>query len=106
VQAYKFLRMGMLGYKQKVKNQLDTTAYFREKMRAVKYSNGEPFFQICDPDNEPGLPVFACRVNPTLDLEVDDFSIQHVSTNMDALFVHFLFVPLRLFLIFLILNIL
>jgi len=77
VQAYKFLRMGMLGYKQKVKNQLDTTAYFREKMRAVEWSNGLPFFQICDPDDEPGLPVFACRVNPTLGLEVDDFSIQH-----------------------------
>lgn len=102
VQAYKFLRMGMLGYKQKVKNQLDTTAYFREKMRDIKWSNGKPFFQICDPDDEPGLPVFACRVNPALDLEIDDFSIQHVSTNVDALFIYFSFEPLRLSLIFLI----
>lgn len=77
VQAYKFLRFGMNGYRQKVKNQLDATAHFRERMRAVNWNNGQPLFEICDPDDEAGLPVFACRVNPKLSLDFDDFSIQH-----------------------------
>jgi len=81
IQAYKFLRMGMLGYQQKVQNQLDVTSHFRELMRGVKWTNGEPMFQISDAEDEPGLPVFSCRVNPALDLEVDDFSIQHAMSE-------------------------
>jgi len=94
VQAYKFLRMGMLGYKAKVRNQLDTCMYFRNKMREVKWKNGKPLFEICDPDDEPGLPVFSGRVNPELGLEYDDFNLQHVSIltrNVTVLsfFLHF-----------------
>lgn len=79
VQAYKFLRMGMQGYKQKVQNQLDVTSHFREKMRALKWTSGEPMFEISDADDEPGLPVVSCRVNPKLGLapHIDDFSIQN-----------------------------
>jgi len=73
--------MGMQGYKQKVQNQLDVTSHFREKMRALKWTNGEPMFEISDADDEPGLPVVSCRVNPKLGLapHIDDFSIQNVS---------------------------
>lgn len=77
VQAYKFLRLGLQGYHRKVQNQLETTMNFREKMRSVKWTNGEPLFEICDPDQEPGLPVFAARINPELDLDFDDFKLQH-----------------------------
>jgi glutamate decarboxylase len=77
VQAYKFLRMGMLGYRTKVQNQLKATMYFRNLLRDIKWTDGNPFFQICDPDDEPGLPVFSARVNPELDIEHDDFDIQH-----------------------------
>ena len=79
IQAYKFLRLGMQGYRQKVQNQLRTTAFFRNKMRALKWTNGEPLFEICDPDQEPGLPVFSARINPNLELDFDDFHLQHVS---------------------------
>jgi len=77
VQAYKFLRLGMHGYRRKVANQLETTMLFRDKMRALKWTNGEPLFEICDSDQEPGLPVFAARVNPDLSLPFDDFDLQH-----------------------------
>jgi glutamate decarboxylase len=77
VQAYKFLRLGMKGYRSKVHNQLTTTNNFREKIRAMKWTNGEPLFEICDPDQEPGLPVFAARVNPELGLKFDDVKLQH-----------------------------
>jgi len=77
VQAYKFLRLGMQGYRQKVENQLHVTSVFRERMRKIKWITGEPFFQISDADEEPGLPVCALRVNPALDVEFDNFSIQH-----------------------------
>ncbi len=80
VQAYKFLRLGLLGYRRKVQNQLETTMNFREKMRSLKWTNGEPLFEICDPDQESGLPVFAARINPELHLDFDDFKLQHVST--------------------------
>merc|ERR1712238_167445 len=77
VQAYKFLRLGMSGYKQKVANQLHVTSVFRESMRAYKWINGEPLFQILDADKDFGLPVCALRVNPKLDVAFTDYTIQH-----------------------------
>jgi len=77
VQAYKFLRMGMIGYRRKVRNQLETTMRFRNKMRSLKWKGGEPLFEICDPDDEDGLPVFAARLNPELGLTFDDVALQH-----------------------------
>jgi len=77
VQAYKFLRLGMSGYKQKVANQLHVTSVFRESMRAYKWINGEPLFQILDADRDMGLPVCSLRVNPKLDVAFTDFTIQH-----------------------------
>jgi len=77
VQAYKFLRMGLDGYKRKVQNQLETTRNFRNKMRSLMWTNGEPIFEISDPDEELGLPVFGGRVNPKLGLAFDDFNLQH-----------------------------
>mmetsp|Transcript_25314 Transcript_25314/g.69790 ORF Transcript_25314/g.69790 Transcript_25314/m.69790 type:complete len:244 (+) Transcript_25314:2026-2757(+) len=79
VQAYKFLRLGMVGYRRKVRNQLETTKGFRDRIRSLKWNNGEPIFEISDPDDEPGLPVFAARVNPKLGLKFDDFALQRVS---------------------------
>eukprot|EP00536_Pseudo-nitzschia_multiseries_P016492 jgi/Psemu1/263672/estExt_Genewise1Plus.C_11290003 len=76
VQAYKFLRLGMNGYRRKVRNQLETTMGFRDRIRTLKWNGGEPMFEICDPDGETGLPVFAARVNPKLRLNFDDFALQ------------------------------
>jgi len=76
VQAYKFLRLGMVGYRRKVRNQLETTKGFRDRIRSLKWNNGEPIFEISDSDDEPGLPVFAARVNPKLGLKFDDFALQ------------------------------
>lgn len=80
VQAYKFLRLGVRGYQRKVENQLETTMRFRNKMRAMKWTKGEPLFEICDPDQEPGLPVFAARINPELEMDFNDVKLQHVSS--------------------------
>jgi len=77
VQAYKFLRLGISGYKEKVTNQLHVTSVFRESMRAIKWITGEPLFQIVDADQDAGLPVCALRVNPALDVGFTDFTIQH-----------------------------
>uniref|UniRef100_A0A7S4EH22 glutamate decarboxylase n=2 Tax=Pseudo-nitzschia australis TaxID=44445 RepID=A0A7S4EH22_9STRA len=79
VQAYKFLRLGMVGYRQKVRNQLDTTKAFRDRIRSLKWNHGAPLFEICDPGDDPGLPVFAARVNPKLGLKFDNFALQRVS---------------------------
>ena len=73
--------MGKQGYETKVGNQLDTCMIFRNRMRAVQWVDGRPFFEICDPDDEPGLPVFSARINPELDIDVDDFDLQHVSAR-------------------------
>ena len=76
VQLYKFLRLGKYGYKRKVQRQLAVTKMFRDEVRAMEY-HGKPLFEICDADNAPCLPVFAARINPELNLDYDNFSIQH-----------------------------
>lgn len=77
VQAYKFLRMGMEGYRRKVQNQLATCMMFRNKMRAMTWTNGEPMFEISDADEEPGLPVFSARINPKLNISFDSIDLEH-----------------------------
>ncbi|KAL7573185.1 hypothetical protein ACA910_018845 [Epithemia clementina (nom. ined.)] len=86
VQLYKFLRLGKFGYKRKIQRQLDVTNQFRKMARELKWSDGEPIFEICDgssPDEEHPvcLPVFAARLNPELrkkkHLHFNDHSLQH-----------------------------
>ena len=92
VQLYKFLRLGKYGYRHKVQRQLDVSRQFRNLLQDMKWSDGEPLFEICDgssssgkpaeqQDEEACLPVVAARLNPRLRakylLHFDDHSLQH-----------------------------
>ena len=85
VQMYKLLRLGLSGYKKKVARQLSVAQEFREHCRKMKCKDGKQLFEIFDgsvdddgnDDKVPCLPVFSGRLNPALNLNFDDFSLQH-----------------------------
>jgi glutamate decarboxylase len=77
VQYYKFLRLGMEGYKQKVDNQMAVASFLRDRLKAMKFQDGRPRFQVLDDSDGHCLPVVAARLNPDGDISYDDVDLQH-----------------------------
>ena len=76
VQYYKFLRLGLEGYKKKVAQQMQVAKFLRDHLRDCKYK-GQPRFELVDAGDEHCLPVVGARLNPDLFFKYDDVDIQH-----------------------------
>jgi len=75
-QFYKFLRLGIHGYRAKVANQMAVTKYFRDYFKQCSVF-GKPRYEILDAGDEHCLPVAAARLNPELRLGYNDIDLQH-----------------------------
>jgi len=74
-QLYKFLRLGVEGYRVKVQNQMAVAQYLRDRLRQVRVGE-KPAFEILDASDEgPCLPVVAARLNKSLNLGYNDVEL-------------------------------
>lgn len=79
VQYYKFLRLGKVGYANKVRNQMAVSAYIRNYlMTTVDKATGKNLFLSMDCGDTHCLPVVAARLNPEITLnKFTDIDLQH-----------------------------
>lgn len=77
VQFYKFLRLGMEGYQNKVDNAMFHSKELRDALKAMKHE-GKPRFVMLDTGDDNCLPVVTARLNPELGLAYNDIDLQHI----------------------------
>ena len=77
VQYYKFLRLGLEGYKSLCNNRMANAKYLRDGLKAMELT-GKPRIKWLDAGDTGCLPVVACCLNPDLKLPYDDIDLQHV----------------------------
>jgi glutamate decarboxylase len=75
-QLYKFLRLGMEGYRIVTKNQYDNAILITTLLKEFKY-NGKPRFEIFNKIDMDSLPVISMRLNPKLKLKYNDIDFQN-----------------------------
>lgn len=75
-QLYKFLRLGIKGYRKKVANQMAVAKYLRDYLKSCK-AGQFPRYEMLDAGDEHCLPVVAARINPDLKLGYNDIDLQH-----------------------------
>jgi glutamate decarboxylase len=78
VQMYKFLRLGLQGYRSKVANQMHVAAFIRSQLREIKRPDGKPRFTMMDTGDIHCLPVVAAQLNNADgSMSYDDIDLQH-----------------------------
>ena len=77
VQFYKFLRLGMEGYRALCDNMMSTASFIRTGLKAMRRPGGEPLFRILDDGDKGCLPVVTAMLDPALNLPYDDIDLQH-----------------------------
>jgi len=77
VQYYKFNRLGQKGYRALRDNQMANAKFLRDQLKAMKYSDGRPYFKMLDAGENNCLPVVTAYLNPDLKLPYDDIDLQH-----------------------------
>jgi len=77
VQYYKFHRLGQQGYRALRDNQFQNAKYLRDALKAMKYKDGRPYFEMLDAGDTKCLPVVTLMLNPELKLPFDDIDLQH-----------------------------
>lgn len=77
VQYYKLLRLGVEGYRKKVKQQMRVAKYLRDVLKESKFSEQANRFEILDCGDEHCLPVVGARLAPKCQLRYNDIDLQH-----------------------------
>jgi glutamate decarboxylase len=77
VQFYKFMRLGLSGYRELETNMMTNARIIREGMKCMM-KHGKPRFVILDAGDEHCLPVVTAMLNPELQLAYDAIRLQYV----------------------------
>jgi glutamate decarboxylase len=77
VQYYKFLRLGLEGYKQKVDSQMLVSKFLRDRLKAMTFTDGRPRFHVLDDGETYCLPVVAACLNLDGGIPYTDIDLQH-----------------------------